>query len=119
MLKFMLKNAIYYKDLVRQNIIPILAILIAFWAITFLHIYGNCLGSTEPKNKTNCKFSYISLLLCFFSFVFIVISFLFDTSLGINLKMLGVALFIISVINLLGLKPISDYIIKRRCKQSY
>lgn len=114
-----LNNAIYYQNLVRQNILPILGMLIALWFGIFIHIRRNYLGPIELKNMANYRFSYFSLWLCLFSFIFIIISFFFDNSLGIYLRMSGVTLFIISVLNFLGFKPISDYRISRRYKQSY
>lgn len=119
MLKFILKNAIYYQSVVKQNILPILGILIVLWFGIIMHIRRNYLGPIEPKNMANYRFSYLSLWLCLLSFIFIIISFLFDNSLGVYLRMSGVTLFIISVLNFLGFKPISDYRISRRCRQSY
>jgi len=119
MLKFILKNAIYYQDLVTQNTLPILGMLIVLWFGIIMHIRRNYLGSIEPKNMANYRFSYISFWLCLFSFILIIISFFFDNLLGICLKMVSVTLFIISVLNFLGLKPISDYRISRHCRRSY
>ena len=119
MCESILKNAIYYQSLVRQNILPILGMLIALWFGIFIHIRRNYLGPIELKNMANYRFSYFSFWLCLFSFIFIIISFFFYNLLGIYLRMTGVTLFIISILSFLGSKPISDYIISHRFRRSY
>lgn len=102
--------------------ISFIAIIIGFWLVIIRHIRDNDSTPSSPDKSANSIYSIISYWLCFFSFFFLLISFLldrFNNLLGIEFKVLSFSLLMLSIFNFLGVKAILDFKIRHRSNQSY
>ena len=102
---------------------------IAFFALIILvsnvirsHIRDNHSPPYAPDKKTNIVFSSFSYWICFFSFLFLLVSFLLEQlnkSLGMEFKLFSFILWALSVIIFFGIKKLLDSIIRVYSNRSY